>query len=82
MPLRSSRFCRNDNATTDRVAKLIDYAEVPSLRCYVLLEQTVVAATLFRRDRGAPGPPARIPRAIWSCRDSTSCCRSRTCIRG
>jgi Uma2 family endonuclease len=42
----------DDNATTDRVEKLIDYAEVPSLRCYVLLEQTTVAATLFRREPG------------------------------
>jgi Uma2 family endonuclease len=40
----------DDNATTDRVEKLIDYAEIPSLRCYVLLEQTAVAATLFRRE--------------------------------
>jgi Uma2 family endonuclease len=42
----------DDNATTDRVDKLIDYAAVPSLRCYVLLEQTAVAATLFRREPG------------------------------
>jgi len=40
----------DDTATTDRVEKLIDYAAVPSLRCYVLLEQTAVAATLFRRE--------------------------------
>jgi Uma2 family endonuclease len=42
----------DDTATTDRVEKLIDYAAVPSLRCYVLLEQTAVAATLFRRESG------------------------------
>ncbi len=43
----------DDTATTDRVDKLIDYAAVPSLRSYVLLEQTKVGATLFRRE--APG---------------------------
>jgi Uma2 family endonuclease len=42
----------NDTATTDRVEKLIDYAAVPSLRCYVLLEQTAVAATMFQREPG------------------------------
>ncbi|HEX4171988.1 MAG TPA: Uma2 family endonuclease [Acetobacteraceae bacterium] len=42
----------DDTATTDRVIKLIEYAEVPSLRCYVLLEQTSVAATLFRHEPG------------------------------
>lgn len=42
----------DDTATTDRVDKLIDYAAVPSLRCYVLLEQTAVAATLFLREPG------------------------------
>jgi Uma2 family endonuclease len=42
----------DDTATTDRVAKLIDYAAVPSLRCYVLLEQTAMAATLFQREPG------------------------------
>ena len=42
----------DDTATTDRVDKLLDYAAVPSLRCYVLLEQTAVAATLFRREAG------------------------------
>ena len=40
----------DDTATTDRVEKLIDYAAVPSLRSYVLLEQTAVAATLFLRE--------------------------------
>ena len=39
----------DDAATTDRVEKLIDYAQVPSLRCYILLEQTAVAATVFQR---------------------------------
>lgn len=42
----------DDTATTDRVVKLIDYAEVPSLRCYVLFEQTRMAATLFQREPG------------------------------
>lgn len=43
-----------DTATTDRVQKLIDYAVLPSLRCYVLLEQTAVAATLLTRERNGP----------------------------
>jgi Uma2 family endonuclease len=42
----------DDTATTDRVEKLIDYAAVASLRAYVLLEQTAVAATLFQREPG------------------------------
>jgi Uma2 family endonuclease len=42
----------DDTATTDRVEKLIDYAAVPSLRAYVLVEQTAVAATLFKREPG------------------------------
>jgi Uma2 family endonuclease len=42
----------DDTATTDRVEKLIDYAALASLRCYVLLEQTAVAATVFRREPG------------------------------
>ena len=42
----------DDTATIDRVEKLIDYAEVPSLRSYVLLEQTTAAATLFQRESG------------------------------
>jgi Uma2 family endonuclease len=42
----------DDTATTDRVNKLIDYAALKSLRCYVLLEQTAMAATVFRRDPG------------------------------
>ncbi len=40
----------DDTATTDRVDKLIDYAAVPSLRCYVLLEQTAMAATLLQHE--------------------------------
>jgi Uma2 family endonuclease len=40
----------DDTATTDRVDKLLDYGLLPSLRCYVLLEQTAVAATLFHRE--------------------------------
>lgn len=43
-----------DTATTDRVDKLIDYAAVPSLRCYVLPEQTAIAATLLQREPGGP----------------------------
>ena len=42
----------DDTAVTDRVAKLIEYAAVPSLRCYILLEQTAMAATLFQREPG------------------------------
>jgi Uma2 family endonuclease len=42
----------DDTATTDRVDKLLDYAALPSLRGYVLLEQTGVAATVFRREPG------------------------------
>jgi Uma2 family endonuclease len=42
----------DDTATTDRIAKLIDHAAVPSLRCYVLLEQTAMAATLLQREPG------------------------------
>jgi Uma2 family endonuclease len=42
----------DDTATQDRVDKLIDYAKVPSLRSYVLLEQTMMAATLFQREPG------------------------------
>jgi Uma2 family endonuclease len=44
----------DDTATTDRVDKLIDYAALPSLRCYLLLEQTAMAATLFQREPGSP----------------------------
>lgn len=40
----------DDTATIDRVDKFIDYADVPSLRNYVLLEQTAVATTLFIRE--------------------------------
>ncbi len=43
----------DDTATTDRVDKLIDYAAVPSLRYYVLLEQTAAAVTLFQRELGS-----------------------------
>ena len=42
----------DDTATTDRVEKLIEYAAVPSLRCYVLLEQTAIGATLFQPQPG------------------------------
>jgi Uma2 family endonuclease len=43
-----------DTATTDRIDKLIDYAELASLRCYVLLEQTQVGATLLAREPNGP----------------------------
>lgn len=42
----------DDTATTDRVQKLLDYAAIPSLRSYILLEQTAVAATMFQRELG------------------------------
>lgn len=42
----------DDTATTDRVVKLIDYAAVRSLRAYLLLEQTAIAATVFGREPG------------------------------
>ncbi len=44
----------DDTATTDRVEKLLDYAAVPSLRSYVLLEHTAIAATMFQREAGGP----------------------------
>jgi Uma2 family endonuclease len=44
----------DDTAKTDRVDKVRDYAELASLRCYVLLEQTAVAATVYQRDPGGP----------------------------
>ncbi|WP_428484423.1 Uma2 family endonuclease [Rhodopila sp.] len=65
----------DDTATTDRVVKPLNYAALPALRCYVLLEQTAVAATLFQRSQAAPGSPARIPAAFWSCRAWISICR-------
>jgi Uma2 family endonuclease len=43
-----------DTAATDRVQKLRDYTDVPSLSAYVLLEQTAMAATLFQREAGGP----------------------------
>lgn len=52
----------DDTATTDRVAKLLDYAIVPSLRSYVLLNQTAMGAIRFHR---APGGP-------WTARAHTS----------
>jgi len=44
----------DDTAATDRVIKLSEYAAVPSLRSYVLLEQTAMAATLYQREPGGP----------------------------
>jgi Uma2 family endonuclease len=43
-----------DIAATDRVQKLRDYAELPSLGAYVLLEQTASAATLYLRQARWP----------------------------
>lgn len=42
----------DDTAETDRVKKLRDYAAVPSLRAYVLLEQAAIGATVFCREAG------------------------------
>lgn len=53
MGLLGDRVLSGDTATTDRIDKLIDYAAVPSLRSYVLLEQTAVGATLLQRQPGA-----------------------------
>lgn len=39
----------DDTAATDRVIKLSEYTAVPSLRCYTVVEQTAVAATLYHR---------------------------------
>jgi len=44
----------DDTATTDRVAKLNEYAELPSVRAYILLEQTSIGATVLRREPGQP----------------------------
>ena len=71
----------DDTATTDRVVKLIDYAAVPSLRSYVLLEQTAIAATLFQRAAvAATGSPVPTPMVRWCCRVWMSRCRSPICI--
>ena len=37
----------DDTAETDRVEKLADYAAVPSIRCYMILEQNSVAAIIY-----------------------------------
>jgi len=50
MPLRAR--IRRRPATARSLDKLIDYAALPSLRCYVLPEQTAIAATLFHREPG------------------------------
>lgn len=39
----------DDTATIDRVQKLIEYADVPSLQYYILLEQSCHAAVICRR---------------------------------
>ena len=41
-----------DTAIIDRTVKPAEYAVLPSLRSYVLLEQTAMAATLFQRALG------------------------------
>jgi Uma2 family endonuclease len=40
----------DDTAASDRVAKLIDYANVPSLQYYIMLEQASCAAIVNRRE--------------------------------
>ena len=52
---RTKEVLSDDTVTTDRVNKLLDYAEVASLRSYILLEQTAVAATLFQLELGGEG---------------------------
>jgi Uma2 family endonuclease len=42
----------DDTAASDRVEKLIDYADVPSLKYYIILEQESRAATLHHRASG------------------------------
>jgi Uma2 family endonuclease len=42
----------DDTAASDRVAKLIDYANVPSLQYYIILEQESCAAIVNRRESG------------------------------
>jgi Uma2 family endonuclease len=42
----------DDTATIDRADKPTEYAAVPSLRSYVLFEQTRMAATLLQREPG------------------------------
>jgi Uma2 family endonuclease len=44
----------DDTAGTDRVQKLVDYAEVPSLRYYVMLEQVSRAAVVCQRQHTGP----------------------------
>lgn len=42
----------DDTAATDRSAKLAEYAEIPGIRCYVLLEQHRIGLTVHRRHDG------------------------------
>ncbi len=42
----------DDTAATDRIDKLRDYAAIPSLRYYVMLEQTSRGAIICRRAEG------------------------------
>jgi Uma2 family endonuclease len=39
----------DDTAATDRVEKLIDYATIPSLQYYIMLEQVSTAAIVCKR---------------------------------
>jgi hypothetical protein len=62
----------DDTAIADWADKLIAYAALPSLRGYVLPEQT---ATLFRRDPVVSGLPPPEPAGRSLCRAWTSACR-------
>lgn len=62
----------DDTAATDRVAKLVEYTDVPSQRAYVLLEQAAVAATLFQREIGGPWIATATRPVTCSCPVSTS----------
>jgi Uma2 family endonuclease len=42
----------DDTAATDRVEKLTDYANVPSLKCYIMVEQASRAAIICKRVSG------------------------------
>jgi Uma2 family endonuclease len=70
----------DDTATTDRVDKLLDYGTLPSLRCYVLLEQTAIAATVFHREPDGPWIASAHTGGAIVLPGPTSPCRCRTCI--
>jgi Uma2 family endonuclease len=42
----------DDTARIDRVAKLEEYAEIPGIRCYILVEQDRIGLTLHQRRDG------------------------------